>query len=286
MNKRESIFLEPPEVIPLAPWVITMFWVSTALWIGLKERCRNWNSALNLSMFQKIPQHNLSFQKLLLLCRSLQFFELAPKKIVKFMVLVFIPFFSNFWYQILFCQDEKWSDQFINIAIIVTKWVYSPWSIFKVLFKTKESLIINLKRNLIEREISAILNFHFYFLFLPTISIHFSIVCSHIVLHLYVNNPKGNITFIFPFHLLLDLCENYTLKHSFPHSYIMRAVMPVCRKILTIHFSLIDPHLFLLLSRFPTISFLKSNSILPSKAIKGKQKPKKNAHLNLFIFEK
>lgn len=66
------------------------------------------------------------------------------KNIVKFIVFVFIPFFSNFWYQILFCQDEKWSDQFINIAIIVTKWVYSPWSIFKVLFKTKESLIINL----------------------------------------------------------------------------------------------------------------------------------------------
>lgn len=101
-----------------------------------------------------------------------------------------------------------------------------------------------------------------------------------------MNNPKGNISFIFPFRLLLDLCENYTLRHCFLHRHITRAVMPVYRKILTTHFSLIDLHLFLLLSGFPTISSLKSNSILLSKAIKGKQKTKKNPHLNLFVFEK
>ena len=56
--------------------------------------------------------------------------------------LCFMPFFSNFWYQILkaflgFFARKKviWS---MNSHLkIVTTWLFSPWGIFKVLFKTK-----------------------------------------------------------------------------------------------------------------------------------------------------
>lgn len=153
--------------------------------------------------------------------------------------------------------------------MIVIEWVILPGVYLRCCLKQKnESLIINLQRNFFEREISGIVNFHL--VCLSIISIHFPIALSHTVLHVYVDSLKGTIRFVFPFHLLLDLCEHFYLKAFFSHSCIMRAVMPDCRQILTIHFSLINLHLFFLLKAFPLISSLKSNAILPYLARKRK----------------
>lgn len=125
---------------------VTVLLATSTLLIKAKERHRTWGyDALNSSVCQKMPQDNLDFQKLLLLCGFPLFSVLAPKINAKFYCFCFHPsLFSHFLYEILFCLDEKWSGQLINIEIIVTKWVYSPWGVFKVVFETKESLVTKL----------------------------------------------------------------------------------------------------------------------------------------------